>query len=458
MKELFVERDGFLRAALVSGKSLAALRVLKDTQKPEEGDIYKGIIKNVSAAQNAVFIDIGSARNAYLYVREKKALSSYHVGDSLMVEVLRSETGKKGAKVTDRISLTDGYAVVLKGKGHSFSKNLPPARFYEKHASAPSFPGLHLLIRSGSLELEPAEFKEKAVDLAGRFEQILQLSEHKGQPGRIYRHMGLLEDLLSMVARDELLLVHCNDPDLSDFIRSRRPQAQVTQYGAADHVFARHGLESQVDRLRSKMVPIPGGGTLIIEETEALVAIDVNSASRTGKGRQLSAFELNEAALQEALAQVSLRNLSGIIIIDFVSMDREEEGRRLYEKAAELTGRMTPLTKAYPITELGLMQIARRRQGESITRLLFAPDNRKKLAVSTSYLYKLIRIRLDESDWDMKSYRILANPVYGMELKAIETLLKTDYPGFEFHLAVSLEVETVKVMPVLRSSADEMAY
>lgn len=452
MKEVFIERDGFLRAALRENGVLKELKVIKDTGKPTEGDIFYGTIKNVSHGQNAVFIDIGTKKNAYLYVTDRTKLPAYHVGAGIIVEILRSESGKKGAKVTDKISLTDGIVVVMSGKGHSFSKNVDVERFTERHQNVVDRPGLHILYRSGSLELEPAELSGKTAEIVEEFRSILSQGGRMLEPGRIFKDRHLLDSLTAKAMADpsEILMIHSNDPNVTADLKLKFPEAVVHDYPPATHVFAAHGLENPIDRLRNRVVALSGGGTLIIEETEALTSIDVNSGSMKAKGGiGQGVYELNEEALRTALDEIRLRNLAGIIIIDFVTMKRETDRIRLFETAVELTKGIVPLTKVYPITELGLMQIARRRQGESLSRTLFSSDHQKKLPVSASYLYKMIRLKLDDPGVSLKSFQITANPAYTYDLKAIEMILGQDYPDFTFRIETSFETDTVKVSPVL---------
>ena len=448
MKELFIERDGFLRLARVEDGALKALKVIKDTDKPAKGDIYSGIIRNVSISQGAVFIDIGTGKNAYLYIKKIKENQGYHVGNHIAVEVLRAETGRKGAKVTDKISLTNGNLVVMEGKGYSFSKHTKPADFYAIHGKIPHIPGIRFMIRSGSLELSPERFKKDMEQLVQKFQEVCQKADQTVRPQRLYRDLDYLDELLEEVSYGEALLVHSNDELMSEALRERG-QTQITDYPLGFHVFHRHGLESAVERLRNKTVLMTDGGSLVIEETEALTAIDVNSGSRRGQGKKINSLELNVAALKLAMEQIELRNLAGIIIIDFITMDDPEDRLKLFQEAKILAQGKKPLTKVYPLTELGLLQIARRRQGESVTSLLFGRDNRQKLLVSASYLYKLIRIRLDDEGWDMKRFEVRLNPAYHLEQHVIEQLLTIDYPNLDIRLVTRSDVDLVKVVPVL---------
>ncbi|WFF71599.1 ribonuclease E/G [Proteiniclasticum sp. QWL-01] len=443
MRQLFIERDGFLRIALTQEGAMKALRVLKDPQQPLEGDIYQATIKNVSSAQSAVFVDLGTGRNAYLYVRSPKALGKYHVGDRLPVEILRSQVGKKGAKVTEGVSLTDGDLVVMAGRGHSYSRNLDRSEFERIHGAPPEVPGFHILYRSGSLNIEPHQLNLRVQGVAQRLRQILDQAEQTLVPGRLYRDLGYLEDLL----QDGVDMIHSNDPVISASLRQQG--YVVTEYPDFVHLFASHGLEQAVDRLRHKTVALPGGGTLVIEETEALTAIDVNSAARGSQGHRLSAYELNQTALRASLEQIELRSLSGIIVIDFVAMEREADAQRLWQTASELTESMRPLTKAYPLTELGLMQIARRRRGESVNQFLFSREGTRKVPVSPTYLYKLIRIKLDDPAWSMKQFEITLDPIYTLERQALEQLITQDYPDYQIRWEFRRDVDTVKVVPIL---------
>lgn len=450
LTELFIERDGFLRIALTKDKELVGLRVIRDTERPAEGDIYHGIIRNVSVSQKAVFVDIGTGRNAYLYVRDRKNIGNYHVGDGLTLEILRGESGRKGAKVTDEISLSDGNLVILKGKGHSFSKNVARDRFLEIHGSVPKIPGVHVMYRQGSLRLTPEELQKSLDTLAGEFLSVLKEAGQIRQPGRVFRDRYVLTEMVETARSGPgLFLVHCNDEEISRELKQAWPAITVNEYQGGEHIFFRHGLESLIQRLRRSQVPLPSGGSLIIEETEAMTAIDVNSGSAGTKGRPLDALALNLEALAQALREIDLRNLAGIIVIDFISMKKERDQARLYEAALAAVKGMTPLTKVYPLTELGLMQIARRRRGESLKKTLFVSDANRKLPVSASYLYKLIRIRLDESGWEMNHYEIITDPVHGADMTAIRELLALDYPALTFRYSESYEVDTVQVRPLI---------
>lgn len=163
----------------------------------------------------------------------------------------------------------------------------------------------------------------------------------------------------------------------------------------------------------------------------------------------MDALAVNLEALEEALRQIELRNLSGIIVIDFISMKKARDQDRLYEAALVRVKGMTPLTRVYPLTELGLLQIARRRRGEPLKKTLFMSDSNRKAPVSATYLYKLIRIRLDESGWVMKHYAITTDPVHASEMAAIRELLGIDYPEFSFSYAESYKVDVVEVKPII---------
>lgn len=448
MNELFVERDGLLRIALTKDGELEELKVIRDPERPSEGDIYYGIIRNVSVSQKAVFVDIGTGRNAYLYIRERRDIGRYHPGDGLTLEILRGESGKKGAKVTDEVSLTDGNIVIMKGKGHSFSKNASKERFLEMHGTVPRLPGVHILFRQGSLKLSTEELSTALQTLAGEFEAIGREARQKKLPGRIFRDRYVLSEMVEMgLGNGELFLIHCNDAGISRELKETYQGVTVNEYPEGDHIFFRHGLEGLIQRLRKTQVALPSGGSLVIEETEAMAAVDVNFGSAGTRGKPMDLLAVNLEALQVALREIRLRNLSGIIVIDFISMKKERDQAKLYEAALNEVKGMTPLTRVYPLTELGLMQIARRRRGESLKKTLFVSDSNRKAPVSASYLYKLIRIRLDESGWDMHTYEITTEPCYRGEMSALKELLAKDYPKLSFRFEESHTVDAVQVRP-----------
>lgn len=448
LTELFIEDDGLLRLAVTEAGELTELIVKENLQKPQAGDIYRGIIKSSGKKDRSVYIDIGTRRNAYLYLSEPAKSHRYKTGDRITVEILREESGKKGAKVTDRPSITDSYLVAEAGSGYGFSKNADSLAFEEKFGRIESIPGVRLIFRSAAASLTGEELALRIHSLGEGFVKILEEAETRMEPGRVYTSMDDLKRLLAVYG-PKLHMIHNNSEYFRELLARDYPDLPHTFNGAEPDLFFGHGLEQKIDKLRSKIVPLKGGGNIVIEETEALVSIDVNAAGHK-PGRDAN-FAVNMEAAGEIARQIQLRNLSGIIICDFISMTDDQQRTSLRLELEKQLSRDPVYSKVYPPTSLGLIEIARRRQGNSAAALLFRRDNYKKELLSDSYLYKLALQRLKKAVGEGASSLLLSfNPAYRDFLdKVMGQLLQERFPDLALNFEFSYKTDTLAVYPQL---------
>ncbi|MFB0918517.1 MAG: ribonuclease E/G [Clostridiaceae bacterium] len=443
--EMFIEADGILRIIVTKDGEPEHFIVKEGSDKPYSGDIYRGIIKNVNYQDKSVYIDIGTGKNAYMFISKKDGLNTYKIGDRITVEVLREEAGKKGAKVTDRISLTDSYLVAEEGRGIFFSKNLKKSLFSEKFKELKIEFKNKLTIRSAALELDEKQLLTKVKAIEEDFDKILSDAKNRTEPGVIHKSTDELKNLIAKYGQ-KLQMVHTNDIFYKDLITEKYPKIHVF-YSNEQDLFNKFGLELKIDKLRNKKVTLSGGGNIIIEETEALVSIDVNTGSNT-KGMN-NILEVNIAAAREIGRQIKLRNLAGIIICDFVSMNDDDEFKKIKEVLElELKDDIVKST-VYDPTELGLIQIARRRVGKSLSSVIFRTGYSDRLPLFDYYLLKLVEQRIDkllENGALNLNLNIIFNPIYREPVeKFIHKILIEKYEQIRLGVEFSYRVDTVEV-------------
>lgn len=372
MLELFIEEDVHRRLVLKRDGQITECYI-EDRENPaRSGDIFLGIIKKKVKALNSVFVDIGLGKNAYLYVTDKGRFEDYREGQSLLVEVLKEEEGSKGAKVTEKVSLGGKYVVLFPGKGFSFSKKIQREAFLERHGSQKPLAGYQVLFREASFLADQGLVREEMETLKTEFDLIFQRAETGVGPRRLYGEISFLDRIL----RDrfqELKMIYADSTETVQYLKLNYGlPALVSPDGR--RLFDFYGIEAELQKLRDPKVRLKNGGNLVIEQTEAMVVIDINSAKYTGKGdKESTAFHMNLQAVEEIARQIRLRNLSGIILIDFIDMQRPEN-RAALQKAVDKAFAEDPLfSKSYPLTDLNLMQLTRKKKGYPLRHYLEEP-------------------------------------------------------------------------------------
>lgn len=396
MKELLIEEYIFRTVVLMEDGKPIYIRVSELPEDLNAGDIVYGIVKNVSNSTGNAFIDIGRKKQAIMTGIKKDSFPS--VGEGLILEVLREEDGKKGARVTDDISLARQEMVVRKGNGICLSGNLKDTIPEELKRHLPGYTGVNMLYRSDIVNHPIEEILETSEKLKNDFLQILGYKNKIMSPSVVYKRESGLMDLIRENEED-LIKVITNGEETFSEIKEKFPSLPVSLIpGSTVDV---KNLRNFIDRLRRKTVPLPSGGNIVIEETESLTAVDVNSSSQGKRGGK-SARVTNLEALEELKNQMELRNLSGAFIVDFVEMNEERLKEELYYRAKELFRSSRPRVTVYPLTELSLMQLTRRREGKPLSKTIFKRETDKKLEVNPQYLYEILFIRFKSLREELK--------------------------------------------------------
>lgn len=442
MKELFIEKDNLVRIVLTENNNVELIRFYEQDKAINTGDIITGIIRNVVSGLNSVFIDIGGRKNAFIYVRDKEKLKRYVKGALITVEVLREEISDKGAKVTDNFSISSLNMVVEKGNGYSFSKNLNASLFKKRFRDFldEEFTGIHILYRSNSLKLTDEEFLREREKLTSKFKEILIASESSNNIKKHYSKINVLDKIIS--ENKDIVIIHVNDQEIKKYIEENYSIECI--FTDEVNLLDKFGIEKQIEKLRSRKVSLSNGGNIIIDKTEAMTVIDVNSKTFLKSDKDSVAFETNLLAIEQIHKQINLRNLGGIILCDMIDMEREDFINLINQKAQELFKNDTEMTKIYPLTDLNLLQIARRKDGKDLSYYTLLMKNNTKDKISFDYLLKLLKIEFSKlkDSYSIRDFLVTLDFEYEREMESlkeevvneINTKLNTDFNIiFQYH-------------------------
>ena len=372
--------------------------VTSETQQSMVGNVYLGRVQNVLASMEAAFVDIGTGRNAVLYAGEmnwhsphlhsknRRIDSALRSGDQILVQVIKDPVGHKGARLSNRVSFAGRYLVYFPGGTTAgISRKLPePERKRLKDILANVIPGEGgAIIRTAAENVSEEQIGEDVARLHSLWEKVsreeTKARERKGaKPIVLYEEPNMLvkvvrdifnEDFKELIVDGEKSWQVVRDyvarmaPDLQDRLVKWNPDKHE-----GEDVFAAMHLDEQLTKALSRKVWLPSGGYLIIDPTEAMTVIDVNTGSFVGAGGNLeeTVTQNNLEAAEEIVRQMRLRDLGGMIVVDFIDMVLEENRDLVLRRLTEYLGRDRTRHKVSEVTSLGLVQMTRKRLGTGL--------------------------------------------------------------------------------------------
>jgi len=415
-RRIFITTDDYeTRVAIFENSKLAEYFVERRQEKRNQSNIYKGIVTTIVPGIEAAFVDIGLPRNAFLYVRdlcpmeqefedlsdeneilpEEDAEESPPLppvtisdllkeGQEILVQLYKEPIGAKGSRVTTNISLPRRYAVLLPNSRHvGVSRKIENEEEREKlreiaRSVTPSDMGL--ILRTAAREISADELKGDVEQLVRGWEEIQQRADQTRAPALIYRSPDILARIVRDYLDDEFVEMVVDQEDVFDeiigYVREFAPEfvPHITLYDDDEPLFLSAGIESDVNALRSRRVWLHCGGYIVIDETEALTTIDVNTGRYVGKRNlEETVFKTNTEAAAEIARQLRLRDIGGIIIIDFIDMQSPNHREHVKQKLEEHLKRDRSRTNVFELTELGLLPMTRKRVRKSLNKLLTQP-------------------------------------------------------------------------------------
>ena len=391
------DQDGLDQIAILEDGLLVEHYVARRTQSSMVGNIYLGRVQNVLPSMEAAFVDVGRGRNAVLYAGEvnwdavgmegkpRRIEAALKSGDPVLVQVTKDPIGHKGARLTSQITLAGRYLVLIPGGSMmGISRKLPDkerARLKKiLKAVVPS--GSGVIVRTAAEGATEEQIRDDVARLTRQWEDIEKKRTNtksaptllRGEPELAVRVVRDIfnEDFSKLVieGRDTYATVKEYVDELSPELSDR-----VEQWVGTEDVFHAHRIDEQLAKGMDRKVWLPSGGTLIIDRTEAMTVIDVNTGKFIGAGGTLeeTVTRNNLEAAEEIVRQLRLRDIGGIVIIDFVDMVLESNRDLVLRRLVECLGRDRTRHQVTEITSLGLVQMTRKRVGEGLVEAFSTP-------------------------------------------------------------------------------------
>lgn len=394
------------RIAIVEEGKLEELYVERESASSHVGNIYKGKITNVEPSIQACFIDFGIGKNGFLHISDvessyfpEKKQSKERVGrkrprrdrppiqeclkrgDEVVVQVIKEGIGTKGPTLTTYLSIPGRFLVLMPGMNQmGISRKIEDdqirikIREILKTLSPPKDMGF--IIRTAGADRNKRELQRDMNYLLRLWKNVTK--KKTAAPVELYRESDLVIRTLRDVFNTDLTKIYCdseqNMKNARDFLSIAMPRTRckINFYEDKTPIFAKYKIEEEIQKIQARHVPLKSGGSLVIDQTEAIVAIDVNSGKyRVHEDAETTAYKINKEAAPEIARQLRLRDLGGVIIMDFIDMTQEKHRRSIEKVLREAVARDRARTKILRISQFGIVEMTRQRMRPSLKRSTF---------------------------------------------------------------------------------------
>jgi ribonuclease G len=401
------------RVALLIDGRLDKFEIERESDNRMVGGIYKGRIKNLDPGLKAAFVDIGYTKNAFLHywdmlpaatdssvevvrinkkknaqpkgeVSVKDIPSLYPSGSDIVIQVTKGPIGTKGPRTTTNLSIPGRYLILTPhSDGCGISRkieDLHERKRLKQLINELTIPeGMGVIVRTAGEGKKSRYFVRDLHLLLKKWEEIARRIQTERAPACLHMEPDLVERTVRDFLTEDIDRVLIDRQE--DFARtqdlvgliSKRSRSKIAHYTDTIPIFERFNIERQIEQTGLRKVPLPSGGEIVIDETEALIAIDVNTGSHKNRAgdEKNTLYAVNLEAAQEIARQIRLRNLGGLIIMDFIDMKERRHRNAVYEKMVELMSTDKAKNHILPISQLGIMQMTRQRQQESLSANLY---------------------------------------------------------------------------------------
>src|SRR6266478_2121895 len=498
-KEVIINAESLeTRVAVSEEGKLEEFTIERTTEKQIVASIFKGKVRNLEDGLKAAFVDIGFEKNAFLHywdivpsnfdsgveiveregkrrdrpkITQKDIPRVYPPGSDIIVQVTKGPIGTKGPRVTTNITLPGRYVILLPNSDQSgISRKIENQQERQRlktilrKLSIPD--GMGVIMRTVG---EGQQMRYFVRDLALLLEEWREIQERiKTQPAAtcVFQEPDLIERTVRDFLTEDVERIVVDSPRAFDRMRemiskiSRRSANKVKLYTDPQPIFDRFNITRQLENAFSRQVSLKSGGHIVVDETEALVAIDVNTGRHKGtKDQESTILKVNLEAADEISRQLRLRNMGGLIVLDFIDMKHPRDQRAVYQRMKEGLRRDKAKTHVLPISQLGLMEMTRQRHSESVHAAVYDDcpyckgrgKVKSALTMSVEIQRKLNEILKkrprDESDFQL---RIVVNPTVYERLRAEDEKLviemeKRYFGKLSFRADSSLHAEQFKI-------------
>ncbi len=450
-KELVINTTSHeTRVALLEAGHIAELYIERNRERGIVGNIYQGKVIRVLPGMQAAFVDIGLEKAAFLYVAdvldEMEAVeqfvegASQHAkpseggdeeqlppiedllqeGQEILVQVAKEPIGTKGARITSHISLPGRHLVYMPTVDHvGISRRIEneeeKTRLREL-VEAIRPPGTGFIVRTAAEGKSEEDLRADMEFLVGLWREVARRRENRGAPALIHSDLDVTSKVLRDILTEDVARIVVDSQEEYDkivrFLSTFMPKLKyaIELHEVDEPIFDAFGLEVEIARALGRKVWLKSGGYIIIEQTEALIAIDVNTGRFVGKHNlEDTILKTNLEAVKEIAYQLRLRNMGGLIIIDFIDMEKEAHREKVHSALEETLKNDKAKTNILKISELGLVEMTRKRVRESIGRTLCEPcpycEGKGYVKSRTTMVYEIFR-ELHRELRDLPGYRV----------------------------------------------------
>ena len=384
------------QVAILEDKILVEHYVGSSVSSSLIGNVYLGRVQNVLPGMEAAFIDIGKGRNAVLYAGEvnwdlaglegqpKRIELALSVGDPILVQVTKDPIGQKGARLTSQVSLPGRYLVyVPDGSMTGISRKLPEnERIRLKRVLRNIIPdGAGVIVRTAAEGASEDELEKDVARLKAQWEDIQKKRDQVTPPTLLYSEPDLAIRTVRDVFNEDFSKVVVSGSDawntIEDYVRYLAPELleRLEKWTETEDVFTKFDVDSQLTKALDRKVYLPSGGSLVIDRTEAMTVVDVNTGRFIGSTGNLeeTVTQNNLEAAEEIVRQLRLRDIGGIIVIDFIDMVLEANRDKVVRRLVECLGRDRTKHQVAEVSSLGLVQMTRKRIGQGLLEMFSEP-------------------------------------------------------------------------------------
>ena len=440
------------RVALIENGTVNELFVERTVKRGLVGNIYKGKVVRVLPGMQAAFVDIGLSRTAFLHINDMiwpknqptpNVFELLQPGQILTVQVMKDMLGTKGARLTTDLSIPSRYLVMMPFGNHigvsqriESEEERDRLRSIIEHIQAEhKLPG-SVIVRTAADGIEEEAIAQDMAYLAKLWEFIQRKQKIIAVPSLVFEELPLPQRVIRDLANNETAKIHVDSREihakLKDFVDEFVPnmRERLVHYPGERPIFDLYNVEEDIQKALQTRVALKSGGYLMIDQTEAMATIDVNTGSYVG-GRTLedTVFKTNMEATQIIARQLRLRNLGGIIIIDFIDMQEAHHREQVMSQFEKMLERDHAKTKITQVSELGLVEMTRKRTRESLEHLLCEScptcQGRGYVKTAETVCYEIFReiLRYARAFENQSGFTVVAHPL------VIDRLLTAEAPA-----------------------------
>lgn len=412
-RELVINAESLeTRVAVLENGKLEEFQVEHPSEERIIGGIYKGRIKNLEDGLQAAFVDIGLKKNAFLHYwdmipedaarleavedagprsspQRRKRISSeeiakmFPVDSEIIVQVTKGPISTKGPRVTANLSIPGRYLVMLpgsdlKGVSRKIEEDKERLRLKKVLARLPTPPGVGLIVRTAGQGAKQRSFVRDIRGLLAVWDDIQRGIRENPAPCCLYNELDLVERVVRDWLTEEVDRIVVDEAKTCERVKelasriSRRVRSRIQQYEGVVPIFEHFNIERQLENAFARKVMLKSGGYIIFEGTEALITVDVNTGRHKGASTQEEViFEVNTEAADEVARQLRLRNVGGLIVVDFIDMKQKKNRNAVYKTLKDALHRDKAKTNVLPISHLGLLEMTRQRVDEGVLSSMY---------------------------------------------------------------------------------------